>query len=299
LQHLEDFTYCGILVGRRAATHGRRDGLDPGSGYGLGPLTCNGYPGLRAFGYVLPLPPNTRPRLAWLPRSPDEGRSRSGDAQGPFVLGLCEREAVDWVPSTRALRPLQAWRPQAVSGHVEGLPMITLDVTSRPRLKHHGKAKGVRERIKDPRSRILERSGKWCTGITAPEQRGSVQRFGREGSHSHGAKRSVWPTPSSSKSMSATTIYGCCPSTTTHWLACTSCARNLSGSISRTPRLSRMEYHFNHQLIPALGTRTLREITIAELQVFFNGLHPRMPRRRFATSMPLFAQRSIKPLHGA
>jgi hypothetical protein len=95
------------------------------------------------------------------------------DAQGPFVLRLCEREAVDWVPSTRALHQVQAHGLQERPAIIRGSPMITLDVTSRPRLKHHGKAKSGARTVSK-----TQRPGSWKqveSGVLGSQYRSSEE----------------------------------------------------------------------------------------------------------------------------
>jgi hypothetical protein len=133
----------------------------------------------------------------------------------------------------------------------------------------------------------LERSGKWCIGITAPEQarkrskvwprrvaqtRREAQRLADSFIEQVNERNNDLRLLSFDENTLAGLYKRC---------------RELIGQHLKNSTLIAYEYHFNHQLIPALGTRTLREITTVELQIFFNGFHPRM------------AAKTIRNLHAA
>jgi integrase len=165
--------------------------------------------------------------------------------------------------------------------------MITLDVTSRPRLKHHGKAKVVRERYQRPKIQDLGKKWKvvyWDYSTGAARKRSKVwpRRLAQTRREAQRLADSFIEQVNERNndlrllSFDNNTLAGL------HQRC-----KELIWKHLKNSTLIAYEYHFNHQLIPALGARTLREITTIELQIFFNGFHPRM------------AAKTIRNLHAA
>jgi integrase len=154
--------------------------------------------------------------------------------------------------------------------------MIRFDATTRPRLRHHGKVKVVREKHQRPKVQDLEKKWKivyWDYSSGEPVKRSKVWaksgvRTQREAQRLADAfmeevnVRNNDPALYSSNENTVASLHDKCLELTWPHL--------------KKPTRMNYGYFFKDYLLPTLGDRPLDELNTMELQVFFNSFHPRL-----------------------